>query len=1082
MNTTKTTRITKNSFSFASLSIAIVALFMGILISVFPSHRQYYPMGVSTSQDNDGDIGDAKSMIQYFFNARRNITTNKMDYPSMLAADIADRAMTNARRNTHGTTTVPTFDWINMGPTNIGGRTRAILIDNNDPTHQTIFAGGVSGGIWKSTDGGGHWGNATSTISSSLNDTLSNINVSCIAQDANGAIYIGTGEGFTVYEQGDGFSTGILGGGIFKSTNDGATWRLLTKTVPVANTDNVTWAYVNRIAIRPDNFKVIYAATQGGLMVSHDSGAHWNSAYKTPTSKLSGSFTALDVKISTDGSVVMACIGGSSSIGFDPSTTGCYGYYCYPQSAPDSIFTEIKSSGVGHLNGNGCRIEFAISPTDANRIYASVINNSGKFGVGGTGSGIFMTMTAKTNGGYWYEIGPGGSGAFDPYISAFDQCNYDNTLGVPPANEAQVLVGGTVLYEWSGTNSSDTVGYWEKVSHYNPAISDDPLWIHADEHAIVFDNTNTSTVYIGCDGGIFKCTNMSIDPSDPIHSIAGLSIQPINRNYNVTQYYTVCYSPEVNYENVDYNNGTMIEGMGCGGGTQDNGTPYMNGTAISHFPNDATDISGGDGAGCAVSQLNPNIAYFCSDNGAFQKEANLGTLSPPTNAYNQTTGDCKGGDIDSMYSVAGASNGVCFVFPVALYENPYDLLNHDSVTYITSKAYNAGDTIWPSSANSAITYPYILTSHVSAGDTLTVPDRVVSRVAIGFGGGASAGIWINGQGASNNTVVWMPIGGPLSKPTAFSDPTPVQAIAWTADGNTIFAGCEDGGFYRFTGVNTVIANKYCSGALWYNEGTIHATGNTNIPCKALSSGLSSLSGRDILSIATDPKDTNKVIVTAGNYNQTVYVYYTDSALSANPTFISVQGNLPAMPVYGSILDILDSNGNSIPNSAMLATEHGIYTTKNITASPVVWTKNSGGLANVMTGAIKQQTFKPWQCNNSGVIYAGSDGRGIWSTNNEYRPTAVQDITASAAALNNLLVYPNPMTSQGNIQFNLAAADNITITIYDMQGNQVKTITMGNQTPGNHQVTFASSGLREGTYFASLTGDNFRKVSKFVVVK
>jgi flagellar hook assembly protein FlgD len=86
------------------------------------------------------------------------------------------------------------------------------------------------------------------------------------------------------------------------------------------------------------------------------------------------------------------------------------------------------------------------------------------------------------------------------------------------------------------------------------------------------------------------------------------------------------------------------------------------------------------------------------------------------------------------------------------------------------------------------------------------------------------------------------------------------------------------------------------------------------------------------------------------------------------------------------------------------------------------------------------------------------------------------------ALTNLSIYPNPMTSQGNIAFNLASADNITITIYDMQGNEVKTITMGNQSPGSHLVTFASSGLREGTYFASLTGDNFRKVSKFVVVK
>jgi len=1077
MNTNKSTQVRKNSLAFATLSIAFLALLMGILISVFPSHRQYFPIGISNKEGNDGDIGDAKGMDLFFFNARKNITTNKMDYPSMLAADIADRAMNNTRR-THSATSLPNFSWISMGPTNIGGRTRAILIDNNDPTHQTVFAGGITGGIWKSTDGGGHWGNAIPTISFSQNDTLQNMNICCLAQDKNGAIYAGTGEGFTAYGSGSEFSSGELGGGIFKSTNDGVTWRRLVSTTPTNLDDwNISWSYTNRIAIRPDSFQVIYAATNTGLMVSHDSGSSWNYAVKSgTTTKLSNN--TLDVKISTDGSVVMASIGG-------------YAYYCYPQSANSNAFTQIKTSGAGALRGNASRIEIAISPTDANRIFVSEIGSNGIFGTGGTSSGIFMTMNAKTSGGYWHDIGPGGSFAFDPYSepgpATDDQATYDNTIGVPPANEAQVLVGGTTLWEWSGANTSDTVGSWQKISHYDPVISNDPLWIHADEHAIVFDINNPQTVYIGCDGGIFKCSNMYINPSDPVGSIESLSIQPSNRNYDVTQYYTVCYSPEVNYENVDYNNTTKLEGLGCGGGTQDNGSPYVNGVSISHFPNDASDISGGDGAGSAVSQLNPNIAYFCSDYGSLEKEANLGALSPPTSPFNTITGDCKGGDIDTV-----AQGGVnsCFVFPVALFENSYDTLNHDSVSYTATQTYNPGDTIWPLSANGGITYPYILKVKLDIDSSLKVPDRVVSRLAIGFTG-SNGGIWINGQGASNSTPIWMPIGGPLSKPTAFSDGTTVHALAWSGDGNDLFAGCEDGGVYRFTNINSVIANNYCSGALWYNAGSIHPTGNTNIPCTELSSSpsLSSLSGRDVLSIATDPKNPNNLLITAGNYNQTQFVYYTDSALSANPTFTVVQGNLPDMPVYGSILDILDSNGNSIPNSAMIGTEHGIYYTSNINANPssnVKWTKCTGnsGMPNVMTLALKQQTLRPWQCNNSGVIYAGTHGRGLWSSNNEYSRTilGVPSITTSMNALTNLSIYPNPMTSQGNIAFNLASADNITITIYDMQGNEVKTITMGNQSPGSHLVTFASSGLREGTYFASLTGDNFRKVSKFVVVK
>jgi len=1063
MNINESAKTSKNSLSFVSLSIATGAIFMGLLVSVLPSHRQYFP---TKTADKDEDMS-AKGMQEFFFNARKDNNTNRMDYVSMQSAAIADRALANVR-GTHAPSTVPTFKWNSMGPTNIGGRTRAILIDNNDPTHQTVFAGGITGGIWKSTNGGGTWDNATAALSYSLNDTLQNLNICCLAQDSKGAIYAGTGEGFTAYGINSEFSSGELGGGIYKSTDDGVTWRLLPSTIPTpVDNYNVKWAYVNRIAIRPDSLQVIYAATTAGLMVSHDSGTSWNYASNAVThGNLNG--TSLDVKISTDGSVVVAEENG-------------YGYYCYPQSGNSGAFTEIKSTGQGRLFGNASRIEFAISPTDANRIYASVIGSNAIFGTGGTGSGIFMTMNAFSsgNGGYWYDIGPGGSTGFDPYTepgpTTDDQATYDNTLGVPPANEAQVLCGGTTLYEWSGASTFDTVGSWQKVSHYEEYYSGDPLWIHADEHAIVFDNAHPATVYIGCDGGIFKCSNMQINPGSMAEaSIAALQIQPINRNYNVTQYYTICFSPQVNYRAI---NGQSV-GLGLGGGTQDNGSPYINGQSFN--PYDATDLSGGDGAGSVVSQLDPNIAYFCSDYGSFERTGNLGTLSFPTSAYTQTKGWDKGGNIDSVWG-GGANGGTaCFVFPAALYENPYDLLNHDSLQYITTQAYAAGDTIWPISATANMIYPYVLPTAHPAGDTFNVPDRVVSRLAIGFVPKAG-GIWITGQGASNSTVIWIPIAGPLSKPAALTDGATIHALAWTGDGNTLFAGTEDGALIRLTNINSVIANSYKSGALWSNGGSRGIVDTTN---QVISANLNLGAGsRDVLSISVDQNNANNVLVTVGNYNNSTYVYYSGNAMSATPTFTAVQGNLPKMPVYASILDLIDSTGHWITNSAMIGTEHGIYTTSNITkAGGPVWVKNNGGMANVMTLALKQQTSLPWMCNNFGVIYAGTHGRGVWGTNNLHNAVTGIPAVSTAVALNDLKIYPNPMTSQGNIQFSLTAADNITITIYDMQGREVKTMNMGNQTPGSHLVSFASSDLAGGTYFASLTGTDFRKVSKFIVVK
>lgn len=103
-------------------------------------------------------------------------------------------------------------NWIERGPTNVGGRTRAVMFDPNDATNETVFAGGVSGGLWKNTN------------ISNLNSVWvrvgipENLAVSCITVDPNNSnvFYVGTGES---YVSGD-----VNGDGVWKSTDGGATW------------------------------------------------------------------------------------------------------------------------------------------------------------------------------------------------------------------------------------------------------------------------------------------------------------------------------------------------------------------------------------------------------------------------------------------------------------------------------------------------------------------------------------------------------------------------------------------------------------------------------------------------------------------------------------------------------------------------------------------------------------------------------------------------------------------------------------------------------------------------------------------
>ena len=103
-------------------------------------------------------------------------------------------------------------NWIERGPTNVGGRTRAVMFDPNDATNETVFAGGVSGGLWKNT-------NISNPNSVWARVGIpENLAVSCITVDPNNSnvFFVGTGES---YVSGD-----VNGDGVWKSTDGGATW------------------------------------------------------------------------------------------------------------------------------------------------------------------------------------------------------------------------------------------------------------------------------------------------------------------------------------------------------------------------------------------------------------------------------------------------------------------------------------------------------------------------------------------------------------------------------------------------------------------------------------------------------------------------------------------------------------------------------------------------------------------------------------------------------------------------------------------------------------------------------------------
>ncbi|MBV5350217.1 hypothetical protein JZU71_03465, partial [bacterium] len=72
-----------------------------------------------------------------------------------------------------GAAGISSNQWTALGPGNIGGRIRAILIDRTDTNR--IWLGSVSGGIWKSSDAGASW--------LPVNDFMGNLSISSLVMD-----------------------------------------------------------------------------------------------------------------------------------------------------------------------------------------------------------------------------------------------------------------------------------------------------------------------------------------------------------------------------------------------------------------------------------------------------------------------------------------------------------------------------------------------------------------------------------------------------------------------------------------------------------------------------------------------------------------------------------------------------------------------------------------------------------------------------------------------------------------------------------------------------------------------------------
>lgn len=454
------------------------------------------------------------------------------------------------------------LEWETSG-SDMGGRTRAIMFDPNDPENKKVWAGGVTGGLWYVND-------ITNTNENwtAVGDFWSNLSISCMTYDPNNTqtMYLGTGEAQTariIYRASSG-----VGNGIYVTYDAGETWEQLESTSE--------FQYITDIAVRDENgTSVIYACVvsgtyegedhisqpSNGLYRSDNGGDTWSQVLPQIANSSSGKpYSPADIELTSDGKIFIGTMenldleGGATILYSQTGFSGSWSVY-------SDYNTIISNEPVDNIPA---RTLLASSPSNPDIVYA-------QFAAGYTGQNFFKYYKGK----YMVKSEDGGSSWTNLDIPDEDWSTlawHAFVLKVDPEDPNSVFTGGLDL--WKTTNGGEN---WNHISDWIGMYyggGDD--YVHADQHAIVFQPENPSTALFTSDGGVFLSN--TADYSYPVFIER-------NQGYGTLQFYTCAIKP-------------LQNGNQYIGGLQDNGTLYHSGNPL----NINNMIDGGDGAYCFWDQ------------------------------------------------------------------------------------------------------------------------------------------------------------------------------------------------------------------------------------------------------------------------------------------------------------------------------------------------------------------------------------------------------------------------------------------------------------------------------------------------
>ena len=937
--------------------------------------------------------------------------------------------------------------WVERGPDNVGGRTRAVIFDPNDTSNETVFAGGVSGGLWKNT-------NISNANSQWVRVGIpENLAVSCIAVDPNNSqiFYVGTGES---YVNGD-----VNGDGLWKSIDGGSSWSKVFGGV-TGNTffDANSKLTVNSPVGISGDYDTVLTSNFGGditspitqdLILVDDGTGTLEDGCEAITNTITGkiavirrggcNFTAKVLNAQNAGAIAVIMVNNISGNPF--SMGGADAAVTIPavmisKESGDAIINALSS---GTVNGTLTKTSNTAVGADLvpgiQHINDVVVRNNG---------GSSEVFVAVGESGYTGGVSLGGD-SFGVYKST-DGTTF-NKLTMPqtaagnehePSNlevaaDNSIYMSTTSSYAYGdggGVIMKSTDGTTFTIVH---TITDGL------RTEISASGTNAGTVYVlaeinntSAPVSIYKTTNSFGTVSSislPRDADTGISNSDFTRGQ---AFYDLLIKVDPNNDNTVYVGGIDLFKSTNSGGRWTQLSHWYGGFRLQEVHSDQHGLAFANSNRMVFS--NDGGVYFSNDAGGTiaARNSNYNTMQfytvgvAPTTAFGGNEYFLAGSQDNGTQLVENGNAGINSSTEATGGDGAASFFDTDGSDqyFISNYVFNQSIRLYNYATSSWTT---VNSESTSNGDFIN-QEELDSNLNI---------LYSNYSSTSGNSIKrYSNLLGTISK-TDLTDAlmtsgaSALKISPYTLGSSKLFVGLKGSKVLKVENANT-------GSPTWTD-----------------------ISGSEFIGSVSDIEfgvNESEIFVTMHNYG-VVNIWYTNDG---GTTWNNKEGNLPDLPVKSILQNPLNTE------EVIIGTDLGVWKTTNFSNTTPTWTQAYNGMSNVPVLDLDLR--------DDNVVFAATYGRGVFS--GQFTASTASNDIVEEKEIEKLSLYP---TISGG-EFTLHAKANSgksKIDIYNVNGQQVYSTKVDFS---NNEKQDLSVNLQAGMYIVNVIDSNNKKSSKKFIIK